>query len=103
MFLPNAVAVAGTSFEIKRLLKNKERVIVIIDNEPRNVEICKSIYKCISLGYGVCLLPSNISGKDINEIVLKHPKINIVNLINENTYRGLEAELAFNKWVRCKI
>ena len=40
---------------------------------------------------------------DINEIVLKQPKINIVNLINENTYRGLEAELAFNKWVRCKI
>jgi transcription elongation factor Elf1 len=103
MFLPNAVAVAGTSFDSKRLLKNKERVIVIIDNEPRNVEVCKSIYKCMKLGYGVCLFPSNISGKDINEIVLKQPKLNIVNLINENTYRGLEAELAFNKWIRCKI
>lgn len=103
MFLPNAVAVAGTSFDSKILLKNKERVVVVIDNEPRNVEICKAIYKSIQLGLGVCLLPSNVSGKDINEIVLKQPKINLVNLINENTYRGLEAEFAFKNWIKCKI
>lgn len=103
MFLPNAVAVAGTSFESKRLLKNKERVVVVIDNEPRNIEICKAIYKCIQLGFGVCLIPSNISGKDINEIVLKQPKINLVDLIKQNTYRGLEAEFAFDNWKKCKI
>lgn len=103
MFLPNAVAVAGTSFDCKRLLKNKERVVVIIDNEPRNIEICKAINKSIKLGFGICLLPSNISGKDINEIVLKQPKINLIKLITENTYRGLEAEFAFKTWMRCKI
>jgi len=103
LFLPNAVAVAGTSFDTKTLIKLKDKITVIIDNEPRNVEVCKAISKCISLGYAVCLFPPLIKGKDINEIVLKQPSIDLIRLIETNTYRGLEAEFAFKNWIRCKL
>lgn len=103
LFLPNAVAVAGTSFDSKTLLKLKDKITVVIDNEPRNVEVCKAISKCISLGYAVCLFPTTVKGKDINEIVLKQPSIDLVKLIETNTYRGLEAEFAFKNWIRCTI
>jgi len=40
--------------------------------------------------------PENIKEKDINEMIMSG--INVQDIINENTYQGLELHLKFSKW-----
>jgi len=100
LFLPNAIAVSGSSFDtptIRQLLTN---ATIVMDNEPRNKEIVKQLNKYIDLGYSVCMFPDNIKQKDINEMVL-HGEMTpeeITKLINTNTYAGIEAKLKFAQW-----
>ena len=100
MFLPNAIAVSGSSFDtptIRRLLAN---ATIVMDNEPRNKEIVKQLEKYIELGYSVCMFPDTVTQKDINEMIL-HGGMSpeeIIELINTNTYTGMEAKLNFSRW-----
>ena len=100
LFIPNAIAVSGASFDtptIRQLLTN---ATIVMDNEPRNKEIVKQLNKYIDLGYSVCMFPDNIKQKDINEMVL-HGEMTpeeITKLINTNTYAGIEAKLKFAQW-----
>lgn len=100
LFLPNAIAVSGSSFDtptIRQLLAN---ATIVMDNEPRNKEIVKQLEKYIELGYSVCMFPSTIQQKDINEMVLHGGMTpdEIIDLINTNTYTGMEAKLNFSTW-----
>jgi hypothetical protein len=100
LFLNNAIAVCGTSFsKLESLAFPKEKLTVIFDNQPRNVEVCKLLEKYINLGYLVCIWPSSIVEKDINDMVLNNIDVNRV--IAENTYYGLMANLKFKEWKRC--
>lgn len=99
LFLPNAIAVSGSSFDtptIRQLLTN---ATIIMDNEPRNKDIVRQLDKYINLGYNVCMLPDSIESKDINDMILlgKTPD-QIIELINTNTYSGIEAKLRFSRW-----
>jgi len=70
LFLPNAIAVSGASFDtptIKSLLTN---AVIVMDNEPRNKEIVKQMGKYIEEGYNVCMFPDFVMEKDINEMIL---------------------------------
>ena len=100
LFLPNAIAVSGASFDtptIRQLLTN---ATIVMDNEPRNKDIVKQLEKYIELGYSVCMFPDFIRQKDINEMILdgKMTADEITNLINTNTYSGMEAKLKFSTW-----
>lgn len=100
LFLPNAVAVSGASFDtptIRQLLTN---ATIVMDNEPRNKDIVKQLQKYIDLGYSVCMFPDFIMQKDINEMILHGGMTadEITNLINTNTYTGMEAKLKFSTW-----
>lgn len=105
LFVPNCIAVAGSSYDVEFIVNNKNNITIIPDNEPRNVEICKQINKLIENNFSICLFPANIKGKDLNEMVLNSPKIKeeLISIINKNTYTGLEAQLAFKSWIKCKI
>ena len=100
LFLPNAIAVSGSSFDtptIRRLLAN---ATIVMDNEPRNKEIVKQLDKYIDSGFSVCMMPDTIKQKDINEMIL-HGGITpeeIIDLINTNTYTGMDAKLKFVNW-----
>jgi hypothetical protein len=100
LFLPNAIAVSGSSFDtptIRRLLAN---ATIVMDNEPRNKEIVKQLDKYIDSGFSVCMMPDTIAQKDINEMIL-HGGITpeeIIELINTNTYTGMDAKLKFVNW-----
>lgn len=96
LFLSNAVAMAGADGNIKGL-ENIENAIFCYDNEPRNKEIHKRMEKIIKSGYKICIWPSNISQKDINEMILAGLK-NIEKLIIDNTYSGLEAMIKLAAW-----
>jgi hypothetical protein len=102
MFIPNAIAVAGAGFDTKFINAIKDSATLIMDNEPRSVEICKFIEKLISADYAVCLWPDTIQEKDINEMVMAGKSINsIMDTINTNTFQGMEAKLKFTQWRKC--
>lgn len=99
LFLPNTIAVSGSSFDtvsVRQLLTN---ATIVMDNEPRNKEIVKILDKNIQLGYNVCMFPDTIPYKDINEMVIGGmTPVEILDVINTNTYSGMEAKLKFSTW-----
>ena len=102
LFLPNAIAVSGASFDtpiVRRLLTN---ATIVMDNEPRSKEITKQLEKYIDLGYSVCMFPETVEQKDINDMILAGRTVDeVVELINTNTTSGVEAKLKFASWRKC--
>ena len=99
MFLNNAVAMvgAGALKEIPIRFENTPMTYVL-DNEPRNKQICAYIEKLIEMGREVCIWPNEIFEKDINDMAYRISTRKIQNIIDRNTYSGLEATLRFNEW-----
>ena len=95
-FLPIAVAMAGADGSTKGLDKI-ENAVFVFDAEPRNKEIHLRMEKVINAGHKICIWPSNVLGKDINEMFL-NGTTNIEAIIKQNTYSGLEAKLKFTVW-----
>ena len=48
------------------------------------------------LDYSLVIWPDNISAKDINDMVLT--SLPVYDIIKENTYRGLEAQMRVAAW-----
>ena len=100
LFLPNAIAVGGTSFgKMETTGLPKDKLIMIVDNQPRNKDVAKVLDKIIDRQYNVVIWPQTISEKDINEMVLggRDP----VKIINKNVFSGLTAKMKFTEWKRC--
>lgn len=103
LFLDNAIACAGVAFnQIERLNLPLSLTTIVFDNQPKNLELCKLMYKYIKDGFSICIWPDSIAGKDINEMVLDGMKpLEIQKIINDNTYKNLTAELKFTNWKKC--
>ena len=100
MFLPNALAMAGSDLDDASMFYAKE-VTFVYDNEPRNQEIVHKVENTIKKGFAICIWPDTVKFKDINDMVLGDMDIlEIIDIINTNTYRGLPARLKFNQWKR---
>jgi len=98
LFLKNAVATADANLAVAEFL-GKDKIVLVNDNEPRNIHIVKQIKKYIDNGFNICLFPEFVKFKDINEMVLGGmSKPQIQRIIEENTFSGMRAELEFNKW-----
>lgn len=98
LFLENAVATADSNLAAAESL-GKDNLILVFDNEPRNLQIVKQIEKSINDGFNVCLFPPSFKGKDINEAVLHGmSKPEIRRIIDSHTYNGLRAMVEFNNW-----
>lgn len=98
LFVPNCIAVAGSTFDSSYLRGLMSKLVVVFDNEPRNADLCKQIKKCIEAGYTISLMPET-GHKDINELVkAKWSQDKILQFINDNTVSGLEAIARFNQW-----
>ena len=97
LFLPNCLAMAGA--DVNQVWIDKEKTVVVFDNEPRNKDIVKRIEKTIDQGYTVCLWPEEIEQKDINDMYLAGWTTNkLVDLIKKNSYNELEAKLRLATW-----
>ena len=98
LFLSNAVAMAGADGNA-RGLENTENAVFVFDNEPRNKEIVQRMERCLDKGFKVCIFPSKITVKDINDMVLDGTKpIDIEMIIDMNTYQGLTGKLEMAEW-----
>lgn len=100
MFIPNCVAMAGSSVGLDTVFptKDKREIVVVYDNEPRNAEIVKMIDKRIDEGYNVVIWPEGLKNKDVNDMVLAG--LDPEQLIRENVKGGLQAKMALNMWKR---
>jgi len=99
LFLQNSVAMvgAGALKEIPARFVNT-KMTYILDNEPRNRQICAYNEKLIEMGKEVCIWPREIDEKDINDMAYRLSTRKIQKIIDENTYTGLKATLKFNEW-----
>jgi hypothetical protein len=97
LFLANCIAVGGTGFgKLGSLGLDSAKLTLILDNQPRNSEVCKIYQKMITAGYRIMIWPDYTSAKDINELVIKTPGINVKNFIDNNSYSSLTAQLKFD-------
>ena len=93
-FITNSIAMCGADGDLDKWgVSNR---VWIYDNEPRNRDIVSRIAKCIDNGEKVVIWNNNIHQKDINDMVLSG--LDVQNVIELNTYSGLEAKLKFNTW-----
>jgi hypothetical protein len=93
-FITNSIAMCGADGDLDKWgISNR---VWIYDNEPRNRDIVSRISKCVDNGEKVVIWNTNIHQKDINDMVLSG--LDVQNVIELNTYSGLEAKLKFNTW-----
>ena len=96
LFLPNAIAVAGSDLEIPKLKKNS---VYIFDNEPRNKEIVNKIEKIINKKYNICIFPKSLKYKDINDMIIAGMSpVEIQTIIDNNTFSQLSAQQQLSNW-----
>ena len=97
LFLPNCLAIAGLNFKGVKLNN-----VIVLDNERRNVQIVDALKKLIINGYSVCIWPDSVKEKDINEMIISGKNTDdIVEIIDNNTYSGLQANFQLSQWKRC--
>jgi predicted RNA-binding Zn-ribbon protein involved in translation (DUF1610 family) len=94
-FVKNAIAMCGSDILLDSLNLGDD-IVYVLDNEPRNKEICNRISKLIDGGKKVVIWPKTVQQKDINDMVLAG--LSIMNMLKSNTYRALEAKIKFNEW-----
>lgn len=99
IFIPNSIATAGG--DLISTVKDfpKKNMVVCYDNEPRSVETKKKLEKAIINGYNVCIWPTNLVHKDVNDMVLAGLSADFIRyIIDTNTYNDLRAKLTLNTW-----
>jgi hypothetical protein len=90
---------AGALDQIPAHLKHSDGVYVL-DNEPRNIQIVRYNERLIELGKKICIWPSSIKEKDINDMAYNKSTRTIEKVINDNTFTGMRATLKLNQWRR---
>lgn len=99
LFLNNCVASGDANLALTVKNIQAENITLVFDNEPRNKEVCKLIENAIKSNHDVVIWPDNIEGKDINEMVLNGFSTGeIQEIIDSNTFYGLEAIAKFTFW-----
>lgn len=101
LFLPNSIAMAGADISYG-FLENSENGVVIFDNESRNPSIVAKMKKTLEQGMQVVIWPAEIPDNDINDMIKSgFTKEQIKQIIDANTYSGMEGLLALTIWKRC--
>jgi len=100
LFVPNAIAMAGA--DVSGLDKYSGSFTFVYDNEPRSKEIVGRIERTISKGHSIVLFPDYVEQKDINDMVMAGmARESILEIISNNTFKGLEAKAMLSKWRKC--
>lgn len=98
-FVDNSVAMCGADLNLKNL--NISHPVFIYDNEPRNKDILKRMQMVIDDGYDIVIWPSSIPFKDVNLMIMSG--LDVMALVENNIYQGLEATLKFNFWKKKEL
>ena len=105
MFIPNSVATLGLGnwSKIPNIISDR-KLIYVLDNEPRNKEVVKTMLDICNNGKRLCIWPENVNHKDINEMILVGYKPDkIKQIILENTCSGPFCLFKITQWRRCNV
>jgi hypothetical protein len=98
LFLTNCVAMAGSDAKLDAI-QDREKLVIVYDNEPRNKEIVKRIERAINTNHKVCIWPDDVVEKDINDMVMNGTAPSEVQyMIDQNTFSGLAAKMRLQQW-----
>ena len=103
LFLDNAIAVGSANYNIEYVNQNRDRVIIVPDNDfRRNRQVCEQLKSAVLRGAAMSLLPANWH-KDINDIIKKDgvDKATLMRHILGNRKSGAEALLELTLERRC--
>ena len=102
LFIDNCLAAGGADLFLKNKIPN-EQITYIFDNEPRNKEIVKRMYKVIEKDFNVVIWPDEIQLKDVNDMIMSGlTKFELQDIISNNTYSKLSALTKLNYWKKIK-
>ena len=98
LFIDNCLAAGGADLFLKNKIPN-ENITYIFDNEPRNKEIVKRMYKVIEQDFNVVIWPEDLQLKDVNDMIMSGlTKLELQDIISKNTYSKLSALTKLNYW-----
>ena len=102
LFIDNCLAAGGADLFLKNKIPN-DQITYIFDNEPRNKEIVKRMYKVIEQNFNVVIWPEDLQLKDVNDMILSGlTKLQLQDIISNNTYSKLSALTKLNYWKKTK-
>ena len=102
LFIDNCLAAGGADLFLKNKIPN-ENITYIFDNEPRNKEIVKRMYKVIEQNFNVVIWPEDLQLKDVNDMIMSGlTKLELQDIISNNTYSKLSALTKLNYWKKTK-
>ena len=102
LFIDNCLAAGGADLFLKNKIPN-ENITYIFDNEPRNKEIVKRMYKVIEKDFNVVIWPEDLQLKDVNDMIMSGlTKLQLQDIISNNTYSKLSALTKLNYWKKTK-
>ena len=99
LFLDNCIAVGDAALFKAEQVIDKEKLVLVPDNEPRHPTQTKVIKRMVDKGFDVVLFPEWVEQKDLNDMVKAGHDVN--HLVECYSYQGLRAQLEFAKW--CKV
>ena len=97
MFLDNSVAVGSSDLNAVSKVLDRNNVVLVFDNQPRNKQLIDVMISAASDQYKIVVWPSSIQQKDINEMVLNGMD-NVKEIIDNNTLHGLALSVRINQW-----
>ena len=97
MFVDNAVAVGNSDLAAITKVIPKDKVVLVFDNQPRNVQVVKILEEAAANGFRAVVWPSSLLQKDINDMVL-HGVNDVQSIIDNNTLHGLALTVRINQW-----
>jgi hypothetical protein len=101
MYLSNALATCGgkISSELMKVGASLDNCVRVYDNEPRNVDVVKNLWKDVRAGYNVVIWDPSLPSKDVGRMVEIGWKPEEVDRLLDNlTTSGLDAEGKFYEW-----
>jgi len=99
MFVSNSIAMIGADGGAYINSKKKQDIVIVYDNEPKSSMIYKKLSRNIDEGFSVCVWPNFLQYKDINDMILSGmTKVEILNIINVNTFQDLNAKMKLVEW-----
>lgn len=87
--LDNVIALMGAKIPEERL-KELKHPIFVLDNDKTG--ILNSI-EYSKRGFKVYIQPNDLKEKDMNELMLNHTELNVSEMIKENIFTGISAEI----------
>jgi hypothetical protein len=99
LFISNSIAMTGADVSVKSIPNyQKTDFIFVYDNERRNKDIISRMEKTIQEGHAIVIWPNDLKYKDVNDMIIAG--LNPEEIIQNNTFRGLEARAKLIGWKR---